>query len=156
MNCWRVRFVSVMFVCIAFPSGSASTAAQSGTQQPASERKWSKLVTIREIAPKRVVAGAPTAVTITAGLRVPYPSLEVMLVRLTPAGERSTEVRMEHIGDRGDARDRELLYRARVTVNEPSAGKAKFQIVWSAKTRDVPVGESARPFDIPVDPPARP
>jgi hypothetical protein len=147
--------MSILLATLVFVAPTVTAAAQQGgAEKPAAKQNDSKYVKIRDIVPKRVRAGAPVEVTITAGVDVPYQGLEVKLVRLTPQGMRGAEIPMEHVGDRPGGNER--LFRARVTIEESTAGKATFQVRWSARTPQMPVGESGRPFDIRIDPPAKP
>lgn len=109
--------------------------------------------------PGRVTVGTPTEVTIAARIASGLAVRSVMLVRLNQAGAVTSRLPMQDNGQNGDTARADRVYTARVTLNEPRAGKVPFQVLLEARPQSSIAGAPSAitrsaVFEIVVDPQA--
>jgi hypothetical protein len=91
------------------------------------------VIGIEMIAPDRVTAATPTAVIIAARIPDGLSVRSVMLTRLNNAGSAARRITMLDDGRNGDVERGDRVYTAKLSLDEPRAGRVRFQVVLQAR-----------------------
>lgn len=123
---------ALLFGLAAVPVAAQPRPVQPPTA-PAIQPPTAPAIRLESVVPGRVTAGTPTDVTIAARIPSGLAVRSVTLLRLNQAGALVSRVPMRDDGQNGDAARADRVYTARVTLNEPRAGKLPFQVELEAR-----------------------